>query len=68
LGEWLVRRSNPNLHWADITNNGYTVVNVSRDGIRARHMAVKTVWNPDAPAFVAKEARLAAGRPGFVRA
>jgi alkaline phosphatase D len=66
LGQWLVRRSNPNLRWADISNNGYTVMDVSREGVKARHMAVKTVWSPDSPAVIAKEARLSSGRAGFI--
>lgn len=63
--DWLIRHSNPNLQWTDITQNGYAVLEVSPAGLQVRHMAVRTVWNPGSPAFVAKEATLIAGRPGF---
>jgi alkaline phosphatase D len=62
---WLVRRSNPDLKWSDLVNNGYAVLDVSQDGIGIRHMAVNSVWNPKSQAFIAREAKIAASRPGF---
>jgi alkaline phosphatase D len=62
----LLHRTNRHLAWSDIVRHGYTVLDVSEEGLDVRHVAVDTIALPTSGASLARRVKVAAGKPEFL--